>query len=75
MNRMLNKRIWIKGLTMQCPHGTPARDCPLNGLRSLPLMQANNVINEMSDHQVNSYLKSHRHCYNHRKNDWGDPVV
>jgi len=29
MNRALNTKIWIKGLAMECPHGIPAKDCPL----------------------------------------------
>ena len=66
MNRALNYKIWIKGLTMECPHGIPVSDCPLNGLRSLPISEANTVINEMTDKQVNAYVKTHRKCYNHR---------
>jgi hypothetical protein len=67
MDRILNNKTWIKGLVMECPHGTPAQDCPLNGLRSLPIPEANRVINEMKDKQVNAYMKTHRKCYNHRQ--------
>jgi hypothetical protein len=67
MDRTLNNKIWIRGLVMECPHGTPAQDCPLNGLRSLPISEANRVINEMSIKQVNAYMKTHRKCYNHRQ--------
>ena len=56
MSRIQNKRIWIKGLTMECPHGTPTKDCPLNGLRSLPISEANNVINGLPDKQVTDYF-------------------
>jgi hypothetical protein len=66
MNRLLNNRIWIKGLVMQCPHGVPVNDCPLNGLRNLPIAEANRIINDTSDAQVMTYLKTHRQCYNRR---------
>jgi len=66
MAYMQNKRIWIKGLVMECPHGVPAYDCPLNALRHLPIAEANRVINNMPESSVNGYLLSHRQCYNHR---------
>ena len=75
MNRMENKRIWIKGLVMQCPHGIPMNDCPLNGLRSIPSREANKVVNEMGDYLVHAYLRSHRRCTNHRQKAWADPVI
>ena len=71
----LNKRVWIKGLTMECPHGTPENDCPLNGLRSLPISEANRVINGLPDKQINDYMKTHRKCYNHRMKAIGNPVL
>ena len=61
-----NKKIWIKGLVMECPAGIPTSDCPLNVLRSLPIMQANRIINQMSDQQVSDYLRTHSSCYHHR---------
>ena len=66
MNRALNNRIWIKGLVMECPHGIPVDDCPLNGLRSLPVPEANRIINGISDKQAKLYLQTHRQCYHHR---------
>ena len=66
MNRALNNKIWIKGLVMECPLGIPVIDCPLNGLRNLPIFEANRIINETSDKQTKAYLKTHRQCYNHR---------
>jgi len=66
MQNMQNKRIWIKGLVMECPHGKPTHDCPLNALRHLPIAEANRIINDMPDSSVNGYLHTHRQCYNHR---------
>ena len=75
MSRIQNKRIWIKGLVMECPHGTPVLDCPLNGLRNLPIHEANSVINGLPDKQVTDYLKTHRKCYNHRLKNLNKPVL
>ncbi len=69
MTRMQNRRIWIKGLVMECPHGFPVSDCPLNGLRSLPIPEANRVINTLPDKRVTDYMKTHRKCYNHRRKE------
>ena len=66
MKRIENKRIWIKGLTMECPYGTPVHDCPLNPLRSLPIPEANRIINNLTAQQIADYLETHRTCYNHR---------
>ena len=75
MSRLHRKRIWIKGLVMECPHGTPVQDCPLNGLRGLPIHEANSVINGLSDQQANDYMKIHRKCYHHRLKTQGMPVL
>ena len=66
MTRTLNNRIWIKGLVMECPHGIPVIDCPLNGLRNLPITEANRIINATPDKQLSAYLKTHRQCYSNR---------
>ena len=75
MSRIQNKRIWIKGLVMECPHGTPVMDCPLNGLRNLPIHEANSVINGLSDKQANDYMETHRTCYNHRLKKQSVPLL
>ena len=74
MNRELNNKIWIKGLTMECPHGTAARNCPLRQLRGLTEMDANRTIDEMDDREVSECLSEHRKCYAERQYQWGDPV-
>ncbi len=58
----LDKRIWIKGLTLECPLGKALEDCPLNALRHLPVAQMNRTINNLTDDQVNSIVAIHQHC-------------
>ena len=62
----LNRRIWIKGLAMECPLGKAAEDCPLNGLRHLPVSQMNAAINSLTDMQVNCIVTIHNYCYHER---------
>ena len=62
----LDKRIWIKGLALECPMGKPLDDCPFNALRHLPAAQMNNTINNLSDDQVSSITTIHQHCYHER---------
>lgn len=74
MNRILNDKIWIKGLVMECPHGTAARNCPLRQLRGKPFVEANRAIDEMKGEVVSAILSQHRACYDRRMKEWGDPV-
>ena len=74
MNRKLNNKIWLKGLVMECPHGAPARNCPMTQLRGKRAIEANAAIDEMDDLEVDECLSAHRSCYVHRMQEWGDPV-
>jgi hypothetical protein len=62
----LDKRIWIKGLTLECPMGEALHDCPLNALRHLPLRQMNDTINHLPDSRVDDIVHIHEHCYRER---------
>lgn len=62
-----DERIWIKGLTLECPMmGKALPDCPLNALRHLPIAQVNHTVNHLTDKQVNSIVKIHQQCYTAR---------
>ena len=62
----LDKRIWTKGLALECPLGKAVDDCPLNALRHLPVSQMNSAINGLSDEQVDSIVMIHHTCYQDR---------
>ncbi|MDZ8119273.1 hypothetical protein [Pontiella agarivorans] len=66
----LNKRIWIKGLTLECPFSNAPDDCPLNALRHLPAEQMNQTINNLSDDHVDNIVKIHQQCYSDRTRDF-----
>lgn len=65
----LDKRIWIKGLALECPLGKAIDDCPLNCLRHLPVAQMNSAINRLTDLQVGCIVTIHHHCYQERLRD------
>jgi len=62
----INKRIWIKGLTLECPLNQAIDNCPLNVLRQLPVAQMNHTINTLSDEKLNLIMTIHKHCYHDR---------
>ncbi len=63
----LDKRIWVKGLTLECPmNGYALPDCPLNALRHLPTAQVNHTLNHLTDYHINSLVNIHQHCYAER---------
>jgi hypothetical protein len=72
---MLNKRIWLKGLAMECPLGKPLTDCPLNGIRCLPFQQISSTVNKLSDETVESIAQYHKHCYSTRLKAAKHPVL
>lgn len=51
---------------MECPHGTPAAECPLNAVRHLTVTEANRILNGLTDQQIHDYLETHRSCSIHR---------
>ena len=61
-NKALNKRVWIKGLAVECPLGKPLSDCPLNEARMMPTAQMNHAINSQPGHKLNALYKHHQHC-------------
>lgn len=63
---LIDKRIWIKGLTLECPLGQAVDTCPLNALRHLPVAQMNHTINNLIDEKVNAIMSIHKHCYHER---------
>jgi hypothetical protein len=70
----LNKRIWLKGLVLECPMGKALSDCPLNGMRNLPGSQINTTINGLSDEKVDTIIKVHKHCFKHRLQSISHPM-
>ena len=64
-----DKKIWIKGLLVDCPLGKPLKDCPANSLRSLPIDQFAEIVNKMTKKQINCIIEYHENCCRKRETD------
>ena len=51
-----NKRLWAKGLLVECPFNKPLDDCPLKEIRTLSLKGRMAVIDNMSDDDLDGCL-------------------
>lgn len=74
-NTPLNNRIYLKGLAVGCPLGTPLPDCPLNGLRNIPLERINAVIDGLDDETINRFFKVHSDCFSERLDQENQHVI
>lgn len=62
-DRALDRRVWIKGLAVECPLGKPLSDCPLGDTRMLPVAQMSHMINTQSNRKVNDLYRHHLNCF------------
>lgn len=68
-NRALNNKIFLKGLVVGCPMGKPVSDCPLNGLRTIPMEKLNETVNGLANETVDKFFKVHAECFKKRTKD------
>ena len=64
-----DKRIWIKGLLVDCPLGQPLKGCPANALRNLPIDQFAEIVNKMTKKQINCIIEYHENCCRKRESN------
>jgi hypothetical protein len=46
--------------------GNPLSDCPLNGLRNVPLNRLNSMVDGLPEETVNNFFKVHSQCFKSR---------
>ena len=63
---LMNKRIWVKGILVECPLGKSLSDCPANALRNLPLEELLKAVNNMTEGQLEMVIKYHNNCITER---------
>jgi len=56
----------VKGLLIECPMGTPVGDCPAGDIRELPIEKRLDIVDQMSDHDVNGIIAHHEECLQKR---------
>jgi hypothetical protein len=64
--KLRDKRTWVKGILVDCPVGDPLDTCPANKIRNLPLPTVVNIVNEMSDEQLDAIILHHENCQKQR---------
>ena len=62
-----NKTVWVRGLMVECPMGDPAKDCPLQKFRLLPLSERMEIVNKMTMERIDKILAHHTMCLNRRE--------
>lgn len=62
-----HKRIWIKGLLIDCPMGTAADDCPARDWRTMPIEKRLIVVDTMTNEQVEEVIVFHKQCLKNRE--------
>lgn len=65
-----HKRIWAKGLLINCPMGNSIEDCPAAELRKISLKERIRTVNEMEDTEVDSIIEHHEECIRNREEDF-----
>ena len=63
---LMKKRIWVKGILVECPFGKSLSDCPANALRNLPLEELRKAVNNMTEGQLEMVIKYHNGCMEER---------
>jgi hypothetical protein len=57
-----NKKVWLVGLSVACPHGQETEECPLRDLRSKPRKERIEAIGDMTADQMKQCLCLHDQC-------------
>lgn len=62
------KKIWVKGLLIDCPIGISLENCPAKDVRSLPIDERLKLVDSMDESQLDQIISHHRSCLNEREN-------
>ena len=59
--------IQVKQLTLECPAKAPLPTCPLSEFRELDLKERLELVDKLSNDQLNVLIQSHNDCFDKRK--------
>jgi len=62
-----HKRIWVKGLLIDCPMGEALDDCPARDLRAMPIRARLIAVDAMTPEQVEEVIVHHKRCLSKRE--------
>ena len=60
--KLFYEKLWIHGLIVACPEGTPLVDCPLEKYRKFTLEERLKIVEELSDEEIKEIIKHHNQC-------------
>ena len=61
-----HKRIWVKGLLIECTMRKVLDDCPAKELRKLPIEERLKIADEMKADQIEFIIAYHKECLRRR---------
>ncbi len=56
------KRIWAKGLIVECPLKIQLEDCPLKEVRKLPIEERIDIVDKMPLAELDAIVEHHKAC-------------
>ncbi len=62
------KKIWVKGLLIDCPIGISLENCPAKDVRSLHIDERLELADSMDESQLDQIISYHRKCLSQREN-------
>lgn len=60
--KLSDKKIWLYGLFVGCPEGSPLPDCPLEQYRLLKDKKKISILEKLSKKEVEEIIKHHYQC-------------
>ncbi len=61
------KQVWVKGLAIDCPLGMEVDTCPAKELRRLPVKKRLQVVNRMTEDELDALIEHHNECLARRE--------
>jgi len=62
----IDKRLWLKVLSVGCSLGSPLAGCPLAEVRELELAERLSAVDDMTDQRVDTVIGHHLRCFSDR---------
>ena len=64
---LLNTRVYVTGLLVDCPYEPNPADCALYDMRQKPLQERVDWCNQLSDEEIQNIISIHKKCLARRE--------
>ena len=68
--KLEHKRIWVKGLLIECSMKKVLDDCPAKELRKLPIEERLKIVDKMKAEQIEFIIAHHKDCLRKREEQY-----